>query len=151
MKTTQFFHPTIKTFHMAMILSGISVQSKTWMMEEGQEKLKSPSLSTSVFTTKGRRLKMEDTIFCSSDGRFIGVFDGHGGSDVSTLLRAKIWPTFRSQLAEHDNMLGFVHARKDIQSALRHTFRDLEHQVLQREELDHQVGILVPSNIKRNH
>jgi len=61
------------------------------------ERMKSKPVSfpetydVSVRAYKGGRLSMEDDYFIAEDGRFAGVFDGHGGAGVSSLLRARLY------------------------------------------------------------
>ena len=41
---------------------------------------------------------MEDEFFVAPDSRFVGVFDGHGGSKVSEFLRENLYGGFREAL-----------------------------------------------------
>ena len=45
----------------------------------------------------GKRDYQEDTYYNSNDGRFFGVFDGHGGDETSKILENEFYSTFRSQ------------------------------------------------------
>jgi serine/threonine protein phosphatase PrpC len=44
---------------------------------------------------QGGRLYMEDDYVVRDGGRFVGVFDGHGGSGVSRYLRTHLYTYFR--------------------------------------------------------
>lgn len=45
----------------------------------------------------GTRPYQEDTYYNSKDGRFFGVFDGHGGDQISKFLANEFYSTFRSR------------------------------------------------------
>lgn len=52
------------------------------------------SCMTSFCSIPGRRTYMEDYFYISSNGSFAGVFDGHGGSQVSHYLKSKFYNHF---------------------------------------------------------
>eukprot|EP00555_Chaetoceros_dichaeta_P013427 CAMPEP_0198252856 /NCGR_PEP_ID=MMETSP1447-20131203/3307_1 /TAXON_ID=420782 /ORGANISM="Chaetoceros dichaeta, Strain CCMP1751" /LENGTH=390 /DNA_ID=CAMNT_0043938251 /DNA_START=394 /DNA_END=1564 /DNA_ORIENTATION=- len=53
----------------------------------------------SVRAIKGSRLCMEDEYYINNGGRFVAIFDGHGGGGVSTFLRDKLY----NKIAKHLN------------------------------------------------
>lgn len=50
---------------------------------------------------QGKRCHMEDEVFISSGGQAVGVFDGHGGRDVSKYLQQHLYTYIHSYLASH--------------------------------------------------
>jgi len=50
--------------------------------------------SVSVYATRGPRKSMEDEYFISDDSRFFGVYDGHGGANVSKYVRKNLFNRF---------------------------------------------------------
>eukprot|EP00527_Entomoneis_sp_CCMP2396_P008410 CAMPEP_0198147752 /NCGR_PEP_ID=MMETSP1443-20131203/37579_1 /TAXON_ID=186043 /ORGANISM="Entomoneis sp., Strain CCMP2396" /LENGTH=413 /DNA_ID=CAMNT_0043812215 /DNA_START=238 /DNA_END=1479 /DNA_ORIENTATION=- len=52
----------------------------------------------SARAVRGQRLYMEDTYFVGPGGRFAAVFDGHGGSGVSSYLRDSLYPLAMQEL-----------------------------------------------------
>ncbi|KAI2493791.1 Sigma factor PP2C-like phosphatase [Fragilaria crotonensis] len=55
------------------------------------------SFDVSVRAIQGGRLYMEDDYFIGNGGKFVGVFDGHGGSDVSRHLRHHLYQRFQRE------------------------------------------------------
>jgi len=55
----------------------------------------------SVRAVKGYRLCMEDEYCINNGGRFVAVFDGHGGGGVSTFLRDKLYSKITKHLNAH--------------------------------------------------
>lgn len=45
-------------------------------------------------TIQGRRETMEDEVLTTGGGRFVAVFDGHGGGDVSRYLKRHVYDLF---------------------------------------------------------
>jgi serine/threonine protein phosphatase PrpC len=65
---------------------------------------KTPILSVSTITAKGPRQYQEDTYFTEDLGRgriLLGVFDGHGGDDVSKMCATEAPIIMRRLLAEY--------------------------------------------------
>lgn len=60
------------------------------------------SYDVSVRAMKGSRLSMEDKYSIHNDGRFAAVFDGHGGSCVSTYLSEKLYEKINHQLINNE-------------------------------------------------
>lgn len=54
----------------------------------------------SIRALKGGRLSMEDEYFVGNGGRFVAVFDGHGGGGVSQFLRDKLYKVFGRHLRD---------------------------------------------------
>lgn len=65
---------------------------------------------------------MEDCHLVSSDGRFAGVFDGHGGSEVSQYIKSNVYSNFLNALPEkrpwndNDVLLAFRRAISKVDS-----------------------------------
>lgn len=57
----------------------------------------------SIRALKGGRLSMEDEYFVGNGGRFVAVFDGHGGGGVSQYLRDKLYEVFGRHLREAED------------------------------------------------
>jgi len=55
----------------------------------------------SVRAIKGSRLCMEDEYYINNGGRFVAIFDGHGGGGVSTFLRDKLYNKIAKHLNAH--------------------------------------------------
>lgn len=72
-----------------------------------------PSLSNSVISLKGRRLKQEDFCYASGDSRFISVFDGHGGKSVASYACNGLYVAFLQHLGESQRS----HSRAEIEAA----------------------------------
>lgn len=70
--------------------------------QTSQHGLPSTSLSIklSFASVRGRRNHMEDEFYCSENGHFVGVFDGHGGSRVARFLRRSLYSYFLQRLCE---------------------------------------------------
>lgn len=89
---------------------------------------------------------MEDAYCVENGGRFVAVFDGHGGSDVSSALRECLYNFYRKLLStkhweERDD---FDHKRTRIPSisshvaALRGGLEQVEEEVLKHDDLVYQ-------------
>ncbi len=61
---------------------------------------------SSVAMSIGKMNRMEDRVTLSSDGDFSGVYDGHGGCDVSTYLEKHLYQEWKHSLEEQGEMLG---------------------------------------------
>ena len=57
-----------------------------------------PGFKASVKALRGHRPYMEDEFVVADNGRFVGVFDGHGGKHVSQYLRANLYSMFCNKL-----------------------------------------------------
>lgn len=89
---------------------------------------------------------MEDTYVVENGGRFVAVFDGHGGAEVSTILRDRLYDLYCEELAkkhwEQQNEFGVE--RKQIPSksshiaALQRGLEQVEEAVLKLDELVYQ-------------
>ena len=59
-------------------------------------------LQVSAGAVQGARWTMEDAYSVENGGRFVAVFDGHGGSEVSSMLRDRLYDLYRGGLcAKH--------------------------------------------------
>lgn len=71
---------------------------------------------------QGARWTMEDTYKIENGGRFVAVFDGHGGAEVSTVLQERLHELYMEELAkkhwEQQNDFGVE--RKEIPSKSSH-------------------------------
>ena len=65
---------------------------------------------------------MEDTYKVENGGRFVAVFDGHGGADVSTILKERLYELYSEELVkkhwEQQNQFGVE--RKEVPSKSCH-------------------------------
>ncbi|KAL7561829.1 hypothetical protein ACA910_009669 [Epithemia clementina (nom. ined.)] len=109
----------------------------------------------SVRAIRGRRLTMEDTYFVAPGGRFVAVFDGHGGPLVSSYLQQNLYrlvtKALRRKRWEIDDISTTHTSGKDKVSddtpaasiashvaALRSAFTEAEEHVLKKKELNTQ-------------
>eukprot|EP00591_Stephanopyxis_turris_P005968 CAMPEP_0195519242 /NCGR_PEP_ID=MMETSP0794_2-20130614/14533_1 /TAXON_ID=515487 /ORGANISM="Stephanopyxis turris, Strain CCMP 815" /LENGTH=340 /DNA_ID=CAMNT_0040648365 /DNA_START=45 /DNA_END=1067 /DNA_ORIENTATION=+ len=114
---------------------------------------RSKPYEVSVRALKGDRLYMEDEYFISDGGRFAAVFDGHGGSGVSTYLREKLYKRMRYYLSaeeEHEvDITGMKNASGASNpllstsiaarvAALRSAFREIDREVMAKDGLQYQ-------------
>jgi len=101
-------------------------------------KTRPKAYDVSVNALKGRRDYMEDEFFVGNGGRFVGVYDGHGGSGVSTYLRECLYSMIQhqlrqKQLEETDSVEDpqWIPSLSTYVQALRSGFDQLEHDVLE--------------------
>ena len=98
-------------------------------------------LQVSVRAVKGSRLYMEDEYFVGNGGKFVGVFDGHGGGDVSGHLRQNLYQQFLQQLTrkqwEFDQDKHQI-SLKSMVSALRAAFEAIDTEVLGKDTMKYQ-------------
>jgi serine/threonine protein phosphatase PrpC len=89
---------------------------------------------------------MEDAHSIENGGRFVAVFDGHGGSDVSSMLRERLYELYRKILAEKhwetrddfDLKLRRVPSASSHVGAIRGALEEVEINVLIQEDLVYQ-------------
>lgn len=87
---------------------------------------------------------MEDEYFVGGGGRFVGVFDGHGGGDVSHHLKLHLYEAFQKQLKrkqweeEDDLTKEYKPSLSSLVSALRASFVAIDAQVLGLDEMQYQ-------------
>lgn len=97
----------------------------------------------SVGVLKGKRTFMEDNFFIGDGGRFAAVFDGHGGSAVSTILRERLYDSFIKYLHQQ----GGSSSLSCRVNAIRAAFGEVEQEVLEHDSLAYQgstaVAVLV--------
>ncbi|KAI2500043.1 Sigma factor PP2C-like phosphatase [Fragilaria crotonensis] len=95
------------------------------------------SFDVSVRAIQGGRLYMEDDYFIGNGGKFVGVFDGHGGSDVSRHLRHHLYQRFQREWKrtswemEHSSLHSLV-------MALRAAFLSIDAEVLGKDAMQYQ-------------
>jgi len=110
-----------------------------------EEAVKEPYLvSEGIF--QGARWTMEDTYKVENGGRFVAIFDGHGGADVSTILKERLYELYSEELIkkhwEEQNEFGVQ--RKEIPSksshiaALQRGLEQIEDAVMKLDELVYQ-------------
>mmetsp|Transcript_4138 Transcript_4138/g.9260 ORF Transcript_4138/g.9260 Transcript_4138/m.9260 type:complete len:330 (+) Transcript_4138:216-1205(+) len=58
-----------------------------------------PPLYTSTCTLQGARPYQEDEILIEDEGRFVCVFDGHGGKQISRYLRLNLFASYQAALS----------------------------------------------------
>lgn len=91
---------------------------------------------------QGARWTMEDTCVIANGGRFVAVFDGHGGSDVSTTLKDRMFQLYKQELVKKhwENQNTFGALRKEIPAksshaaALQRALEQVEEAVLQEDD-----------------
>lgn len=98
----------------------------------------------SVEAFQGRRETMEDEIVVCGGGRFAGVFDGHGGGDVSGYLKKHLYHLFLLHL-EQNHWLESDSDVEDIKlttpsisaymTAIRQAMQSVEKEVIRHSEL----------------
>ena len=131
-------------------------------------------LQISVRAIKGGRVTMEDEYFVAEGGRFVAVFDGHGGGGVSQYLKRNLYQEICRQLKdkhwEQSDLEGsqssvsrhnskrkkdevpsvFAHV-----SALKAAFAEMEARVLANDHLGYQgstaVAVLLHENPESGH
>ena len=98
---------------------------------------------------------MEDTFSVESGGRFVAVFDGHGGNIVSTMLRDNLYRIYRSKLVEIHAVDGSgrnsqgsrIPTASSHAQAIREALQTIEGEVMTREDLVYQVRVAFGSFI----
>lgn len=114
----------------------------------------SPPHKVSVRAVKGGRLYMEDDYYIGNGGKFVGVFDGHGGGDVSCHLRKHLHRNFQLQLERkrwewdhddspsHDNRNAKTYSSPQqlhsFVAALRAAFDAVDREVLEKDAMQYQ-------------
>ena len=95
-----------------------------------------PAFRTSVSAVKGGRPYMEDDYVVGGGGRFVGVFDGHGGAKVSLYLRQNLYPFLQTLLpppssaaAGSDEGGGEEDRLSNIVDALKKSFDKIDRDV----------------------
>jgi serine/threonine protein phosphatase PrpC len=101
-------------------------------------------LQVSIEAFQGRRETMEDEVVVSGGGRFVGVFDGHGGGDVSGYLKKHLYHLFLLHL-EQNHWLESDSDVEDIKlttpsisaymTAIRQALHSVETEVIRHSEL----------------
>lgn len=86
---------------------------------------------------KGGRLSMEDTYCIHDQGRFVGVFDGHGGAGVSTYLSSSIYEKVERHLERFSSSPSSP-SIKEITKSLSSAFNEIEDEVLQKDDFQYQ-------------
>lgn len=93
---------------------------------------------TSVRAIMGHRLAMEDTFCIHDGGRFTGVFDGHGGAQVSNFLSESIYEKVKKNLAQDGIRAVASPSLGNIVTSIGAAFDEIELEVLKRDELQWQ-------------
>jgi serine/threonine protein phosphatase PrpC len=99
---------------------------------------------------QGGRLYMEDDYIVRDGGRFAGVFDGHGGSDVSRYLRTHLYSYFRQAWKRLQSEIRSSSNSALVASALRMALDRVEHDVLRNDALESQGSTAVAVAIQEN-
>lgn len=100
----------------------------------------------SAGAVQGERWTMEDTYSVENSGRFLAVFDGHGGSEVSSILRDKLYISYRKALPKYhwEERDDFDTPNRSLPSisshvaALRGGLESIEEDVLRQDHLVYQ-------------
>ena len=118
------------------LLAGAGVGRSAQTADTSPPPTRAPALLCSVQAAKGHRPYMEDDHDVARDGRYVAVYDGHGGAGVSRYLHHELFLQTRLALATSDTDRdaaaqqaegGFLFDRVNdaaaIEHALRHAFR----------------------------
>jgi len=94
----------------------------------------------SVRALRGGRFHMEDEYFIGDNGRFVGVFDGHGGGGVSSYLREQLHAAFQKYLRVIDTTITSCPSPTigNCIAALRAAFNEVDTKVLLDDDLKDQ-------------
>lgn len=92
---------------------------------------------------------MEDACTVESGGRFVAVFDGHGGNVVSSMLRDNLYRIYRKKLIEIHAADGGGKLSQSTRTptasshvqAIREALQTIETEVMTREDLVYQVRV----------
>lgn len=90
----------------------------------------------SAWALKGARIFMEDEYYVAEGGRFVGVFDGHGGSAVSTYLRDKLYDRVHNNLKKSNEISAA--SLQSTAAALRQAICDVDRAVMLEDSLEYQ-------------
>ena len=94
-------------------------------------------LNVSVRALRGGRFHMEDEYFIGDGGRFVAIFDGHGGGGVSSYLREQLYSAFQKYL----NVVlrqGQLPTLSNRMAALKAAFNEVDTKVLLDDDLKDQ-------------
>jgi len=94
-------------------------------------------LNVSVRALRGGRFHMEDEYFIGDGGRFVAIFDGHGGGGVSSYLREHMHSAFQKYL----NVVlrkGQLPTISNRMAALKAAFNEVDTKVLLDDDLKNQ-------------
>eukprot|EP01083_Nonionella_stella_P092613 259299_1 len=86
----------------------------------------------------GHRPAMEDTFCIHDGGKFTGVFDGHGGAQVSKFLSESIYEKVKKNLAQDGMSAISSPSLGNIVTSLGAAFDETELEVLKKDELQWQ-------------
>lgn len=118
--------------------------------EEDIKALEEQSLEDSYIVSQqafqGARWTMEDTYVVENGGRFVAVFDGHGGADVSVTLKNELFEIYTKELAKkhrkEQNEYGAKRNKTPSQAshiaALTDALEKVEDMVIQRDDMEYQ-------------
>lgn len=95
-------------------------------------------LQTSVRAVKGGRVTMEDEYVVADGGRFVAVFDGHGGGGVSRYLQKHLYPQVQRQLRHQEWEHEAAPPITQHVAALRQAYALVEDEVLKQDALQYQ-------------
>lgn len=92
---------------------------------------------------------MEDTYCIHDQGRFIGVFDGHGGAGVSTYLSSSIY----EKIEKHLEMVSSTPSSpsiKEVKRSLSAALNEIEDEVLEKDDFQYQGSTAVAVYVHEN-
>lgn len=81
---------------------------------------------------------MEDKYCIHNDGRFAAVFDGHGGSCVSTYLSKTLYQKINRHLKHNEKASHDGQSVSALMRALRVSFQEVEEEVLKQNDYQYQ-------------
>ena len=95
---------------------------------------------------------MEDEFVVADGGRFCGVFDGHGGGNVSQYLKTHCYPKVCAKLDQSSQELGGTASSVSFSAtALRAAFDELEEEIVSQDDWQYQgstaVAVMVHEDV----
>jgi len=116
-------------------------------------KRKKSAYDVSVRAIQGGRLYMEDEYIVGNGGKFFGVFDGHGGGDVSNFLATNLYKEIQQQMKrkqweEQDKITDdYKISLSSLVSAIRSAFENVESEIVAVKEFAYQGSTAVTVTI----
>lgn len=92
---------------------------------------------------------MEDTYCIHDQGRFAGVFDGHGGSGVSSYLSSSIYDKIQKNL-EKISSSPSCPSVKDMVKSISSALTEIDNEVLEKDDLQYQGSTSVAVYVHEN-
>ncbi|KAG7347155.1 serinethreonine phosphatase [Nitzschia inconspicua] len=115
-------------------------------VRQWEEDTESNPFEVSDSAVQGARWTMEDTYIVANGGHFVAVFDGHGGADVSSLLRDRVHKLYKEALPKRHleesekagNSSSYPPSVQSHIGAIRSALNRVERDVLKVDDLEYQ-------------